>query len=190
MQFPAELLEPEERILWSAQPRQGVRFQPRDWYVVPASLLMFVICILFTAISGFSLYAAFANGDQMEIPFLFMFPLIGLALCVAGYQVAIGRFFRDAAERSRTLYALTDKRAFLVVTGPGGYNGYLPVNRETAFVIVPGFDGYASVRIASDAALYSSEWIARDPPAYFEFNEIKDATQAAAILNRIKDNRV
>jgi hypothetical protein len=187
--IPTRLLEPGERILWSARPRQGVRFQPSDWYVIPFSMIWFGFCIAWTAIAGYALYAAFKNADSMEIPFLFLFPLIGLAFCAVGYQFAIGRFFKDAAARARTLYALSNKRAFVAVAGPGGYVAFLPIDRETIFEAQPEAHGFGTLKFTSGTAVVADSGPDPEPHDGFAFADAPDLDNAAFILRRIQEGR-
>jgi hypothetical protein len=187
--IPSDVLEPGERIVWSAQPRQGIRFRPSDWYVIPFSLVWFGFCIVWTAVAGYALYAAFKNADSMEIPFLFMFPLVGLAFCAVGYQFAIGRFFKDAAVRARTLYALTNKRAFIAVGGPGGSLSALVITRDTTYETTAPDAGFATLTFTSGTAIVADGKPNWDAPASFAFEDAPKLDDAKFIIRRIQEDR-
>ena len=99
---PSEIvdaLDRGERILWSGQPRQGLRLRGGDAFLIPFSLFW----------GGFSLFAAsaaFHGRDPFGMLVTTLFAAMGL------YLIA-GRFFVDAAQRRRTFYAVTSERIMI-----------------------------------------------------------------------------
>ena len=67
-------LEPDERVLWAGQPRQGLRFSWFDLYAVPFGLFFFGFAVLWTtgAYHGMPIFALFG------VPFL----LVGAYVCL------------------------------------------------------------------------------------------------------------
>ncbi len=93
-------LGPGERLLWSGQPRRGIRLQPADAVFISFTLLWsgFAIVWEYQAIEGAGLFFALAG-----VPFILI-----------GVYMIVGRFFADARRRAKTAYALTDQRVLIV----------------------------------------------------------------------------
>lgn len=187
--IPSHLLEPGERILWHARPRQGLIWRPADWFTVPFSILWFGFSLVWTAFSSYALYAAIRHADHFEWPFLIVFPLIGVVFCVVGYQFAIGRFFKDANERAQTFYALSNTRAFVLLQGADGHVAYLPVSPDTEFEHSVGPDGFGALRFLSGMAVFAQSRPNREPLSTFEFSDVRGLDDALRVIKRIQENR-
>lgn len=94
-------LEPGERLIWAAQPVQGIKFRTIDFFGVPFSILW----------AGFAFYWEYSviKGGAP-----FMFVLFGVPFVLIGVYVTVGRFFLDAWLRSKTYYGLTNDRVVIV----------------------------------------------------------------------------
>jgi hypothetical protein len=97
-----------ERLLWVGRPPQGIMFRRSDWVAIPFSLMWggFAICWECAA-SG-----VFNRGRFNPCPATFGLPFVAI-----GLYMIIGRFFHDAWQRERTWYALTDRRALILLVG-------------------------------------------------------------------------
>ena len=89
-----------ERVVWTGYPAQGLRFGPRDMFLVPFSALWL----------GFAVFWEMQASRASDA----FFDLWGAMFIVIGAFLFIGRFFIDAYVRSRTLYAVTTDRALLL----------------------------------------------------------------------------
>ena len=102
-------LASNEKLLWTGQPRRGLRLRATDALAIPFSLLW----------CGFAIFWEWSVLKQGAPGF---FALWGIPFVAIGLYVVFGRFFVDALQRARTYYALTDQRA-LIISGL--------VNRQT-----------------------------------------------------------
>jgi hypothetical protein len=106
-------LEQTERVVWAAQPLQGVRLRPYDVFLIPFSLLWGGFAIFWELMA---LGILFAHGESEGAPgaLRIMFPLFGLPFVLVGLYLIFGRFIVDARRRSRTFYGVTNERVIIV----------------------------------------------------------------------------
>jgi len=102
-QVLSDLLGPNERLLWSGRPRQGVFLRSADAIAIPFS-------IFWTCGAVFWVIMASRSPDKAFL--LFGIPFVGI-----GVYMLIVRFFVDSWQRANTTYGLTDQRV-VIVSGP------------------------------------------------------------------------
>ena len=95
------LLGSGEHLVWSGRPRGGIMFHPVDVLLIPFSVLW----------AGFAVSWEAAVITAQAPRFML---LLGLPFVAVGLYMVGGRFFADARRRSRTYYALTNRRALIV----------------------------------------------------------------------------
>ncbi len=100
-------LDPNEELLWSGIPRQGVFLQFRDLWMIPLSLL-------WGSFAFFWEYQAVQRLRQSPDNEAVLMALFGLPFVLVGLYWIFGRFFFDAWRRRHTFYGLTDKRVVIV----------------------------------------------------------------------------
>ena len=106
-------LDPTERILWSGRPRQGLRLQASDAIAIPFSLMWGGFAFFW---EGTVIHLFWTTPAGTRGPLAF-FVLFGSVFATVGAYLVLGRFFADARTRARTWYAITDRRALIVVVG-------------------------------------------------------------------------
>ena len=94
-------LQPEERLLWSGAPDQGVRFRSQDAFLIPFSLLWCGFAVFWT-------FSATSAGAPI------FFTLWGLMFVCIGLFFVFGRFVADAMKRKNTSYGITNQRALIL----------------------------------------------------------------------------
>ncbi len=104
-EFPEEALtsrlDKGERLLWSGQPRRGIRLRAQDAFIIPFSILW----------CGFAIFwetTAILGGAPL------FFALWGIPFVCVGLYFVFGRFIADARSRARTFYGVTDERIIIV----------------------------------------------------------------------------
>jgi hypothetical protein len=126
----ARLLNEGEHVAWVGRPALRKVFAPGDWYCVPFSAVWAGLAVwgLFIA------RPASSTAQPCQLPICldngFCYPaqcppavhsshwpqVIGaVVFAVAALYVTVGRFLRKAWRKSRTVYALTDRRAIALV---------------------------------------------------------------------------
>jgi hypothetical protein len=100
-------LSPGERLVWSGQPRGGVRLRASDAVAIPFSIFWCGFAVLWEVIA---LLASNRGGGLIAL----VFPLFGVPFVVIGLYLLVGRFFVDAKARQRTFYGVTTERIVIV----------------------------------------------------------------------------
>jgi hypothetical protein len=94
----------DETVRWTGEPPSGLLWRSTDWILVPFSLMW----------GGFAL---FWESMVISAGAPLVMKLWGVPFVCVGLYLIVGRFFWDANLRARTRYAVTDRAAYIVVTG-------------------------------------------------------------------------
>jgi hypothetical protein len=97
-------IPPDEAVRWTGEPPTGLLWRTSDWVLVPFSLMW----------GGFAL---FWESMVISAGAPLVMALFGVPFVVLGAYLIAGRFFWDANVRARTRYAVTDRAAYIVVSG-------------------------------------------------------------------------
>lgn len=106
-------LDPGERLLWSGQPKRGVRLQAGDVFLIPFSLVWGGFALFWEA--GVLGLVHLDSRHPANHPPLFM-AVFGIPFVLIGLYMIFGRFFYDAASRHRTWYGITNRRLVILKT--------------------------------------------------------------------------
>ncbi len=106
----APFLDPGEKLLWSGQPRQGVRLQAGDVVMIPFSLMWGGFAIFWEA----TVLGLVAPGGRPHAKAPVFMALWGIPFVLVGLYMIVGRFFYDAALRRKTWYGVTDRRVIIL----------------------------------------------------------------------------
>jgi hypothetical protein len=114
--FSSELL-PGESLEWTGRPSPAVIFHQEDWFAIPFSLLWGGFAI-FWLLGAAGIWDVFTNKPQHTFQYLGI--IGGAPFVLIGQYMIWGRFAYQAWKKRRTLYALSGRRALIVVQGLNG----------------------------------------------------------------------
>jgi hypothetical protein len=139
----ADRLLAGERIVWSGRPATGVMFTPRDFFLVPFSVVWIGFAVVWTGAVAFS---------EAGLGFVFY----GLVFVSIGVAIMGGRFFLDAWLRSGTRYALTDRRVLISRPRPFGDFIAVSLDRLPDARLTEGKGGRGSIRFGQSTSFFGT----------------------------------
>ena len=104
----SQQLSSGERLVWSGQPRSGIRFRGADALLIPFSIVWCGFAVFWEVMA--STAAVVANGRAGATAF----PLFGVPFVLIGLYFVFGRFIFEARLRARTFYGVTNERVIIV----------------------------------------------------------------------------
>jgi len=160
-------LASNEKLLWTGQPRPGLRLRATDALAIPFSLLW----------CGFAIFWEWSVLKQGAPGF---FALWGIPFVAIGLYVVFGRFFVDALQCARTYYALTDQRALIMSGLVNRQTKSLPLRTMTDITVAERADGSGTITLAPSTGMYSwlggSGWPGASryqPPAFEMIDDVR-----------------
>ena len=133
------MLDPDETILWQGHPpTKLLLFSKPDVFLVPFSLVW----------AGFAVPGSISTflwpKSLVELPFALLF-------LVASIYFSIGRFFISQRMRKKTVYCVSNKRAFIATYGISGRIDSKPLHPSLAIALEPSEPGSITL---GDPALF------------------------------------
>jgi len=127
-----------EKVLWSGRPGQGLLFSARDALLIPFSLLW----------GGF---AVFWEASVMRTSAPVFFRLWGVPFVLVGLYLVAGRFVVDAWLRSKTRYAVTNRRVLIARSGSFSRFTAVSLDRLPDLQLSEGANGRGTIRFGQAA---------------------------------------
>jgi hypothetical protein len=158
-------------------------FRKSDWFLVPFSFLWFGFALFWTT-SVFWISANAPSGPPI------VFPIFGSVFVCVGFYMAIGRFFWDAYVRSQTLYALTNKRAIILVRQPFRQIRSVELAAGTKVETEESADGSGSIIFGGRTpATYSRGWQPAGVSADFMFERVSGVRNVVGVVRGIQSKQ-
>ena len=126
-------LDRGERILWEGAPVRGIRVRGADIGKSLFGLFFFSFAVFWVYMAS-----SMSRGGPGPAGFGLIFPLFGLPFVAVGAYLLFGQYFWKAYVRSRTRYALTDKRAIVATNALGRKLKSYPIGEGTRLEYEPG----------------------------------------------------
>jgi len=164
----------DERLLWSDQPRPGVRLRAVDLVVVPFTLM-------WAGFAFFWEYTVLRTGAP------WFFKLWGIPFVLIGVYLVAGRFFWDAYQRSRTYYGLSNQRVLIVTRGSRLKVKSLALATLGEVTVSSSADGWGSIQFGSSpwgkgTPFAGANWPGAQGPPSFEM--IADAGRVHEMIRQ------
>jgi hypothetical protein len=175
----SRLLGPGERLLWTGQPRQGIRFYSIDWLYL---VLSFGVGATFTPV--------LAESWQAQ-PVEWIGVCFGLAVFSYLVWFWVYRLRWDRDRRRRTTYFLTDRHAFIVQSPPGAVTHRIVLGTLRHLSHVTRRDGSGTIAFGKwwPEPPWSSRDLAPGPSLWrpgLAFEQIQDAQAVFALIQRTR----
>lgn len=175
-------LASDERLIWSGTPGRGLRVRSSDALMIPFSLVW----------GGFAFFWEYSvffglepSGQPSRSPQPLFMKLWGIPFVAMGLYLIVGRFFGDAYQRARTVYAVTDQRILILTQVFGKRVRSLSLRTLPEMTLAEKSDGSGTITFGAStfgATAFGTNRRGERPPA-FEFIErarnVQDLIQSA-----------
>lgn len=181
--FSSELL-PGESLQWTGSPNTSVIFHKEDWGAIPFSLMWGGFAIFWILLATGTLGNVTRNPNEGSSWFGVIW---GTPFVLIGQYLIWGRFVYAYWKKQRTFYALSNRRALILVRGWNGrtsssayFEGMTLIDKWV------GSDGIGSI---SFGAPFTGEWQwgKNNPPRPPTFDDIDAADSVYQIAITLRD---
>lgn len=170
-------LQPGERLLWTGRPRQGLVLRGAEWRGLLGSLMWAVVALVFVA----NLWRAGLSLTDL---------VAGAALLLYALYSTLGRVVLAAWLRSRTHYAVTDRRILIIRGRDQGAVQSVDLKPDAQVTPDIRADGSGSITFSEGQLVATGRRgrraRRRAPPA---FEDIPDAQQVHALIQQVMQAR-
>ena len=132
-------LTPNERLLWSGAPRQGLMFRPYDAVLIPFSIV-------------WASFAVFWEWTAIGHPNAIILALWGIPFVLIGAYMVVGRFFTDVWVRKRTAYGVTNQRVIIISASPRRTVRTIPLRAIPEMSLSERADGSGTITFGPSGA--------------------------------------
>lgn len=162
--FSGRLL-PGERVIWSGRAGAGIMFTAQDIFLVPFSLIWCGFAVFWTVM---------ASGHGAPV----FFDVFGLAFVCVGVYFVAGRFVVDAWIRSGLRYAVTDRRALILRSGPLSDFTAVSLDRLADIRLKEEANGRGTIRFGRSAGVWGGRGVSWSPaldptPAFLAIDDVR-----------------
>lgn len=186
MEHDGFALREDEELLWQGRPPGGVIFRTYDIFFVPFSIIWTGFAIFWTLIVYLEFAPEMIASGEIEpeaIPFL----IIGPFFVIVGMSFTVGRFFIDSMRRSRTRYAITNKRAIIRRIKREEEIDSLPITRSLKVKMKGRSVGDILFGEGNPISFFMSPMQIAGPPHPFMFERIPDVRAVYDLILEIQD---
>lgn len=162
-------LDDGEVLLWQGQPSARVAFDLGLATVLPS-----IFGVLFASAAIVIAFQALMAGEPLALVFALPFFAVGAFL-------AIGRFYWDAYRRSKTRYALTNRRALVARSHRGRSIQSYPIRSDAPIELYQGREDTVSF-----GGMLRTDRQGRPYPTRHAFERIKNGAHVARLLRQVQ----
>ncbi len=166
-------LLPGETVIWSGRPGRGLLLIGRDGLLIPFSLMW----------GGFAVYWE-ASVVRTSAPVLFR--LWGVPFVLVGLYFIAGRFVVDAWIRSKTHYAVTNRRILIARSGPFGKFTTLSLDLLPEVQLSEHANGRGTLRFGQPAPYWGRGGFASWTPALDATPQFLAIDDARSVFDQIQ----
>jgi hypothetical protein len=177
-------LSPGETVQWSGQPNARVIFHGEDWGFVPFSLLWGGFAI-FWLLGASGIWDIWNNHPNKNFGWFGV--VWGTPFVLVGQYMIWGRFVHEYWKKHRTYYALTTKRALIVVDGLRGRTASSAYFENTG-IIEKSVRKDGIGRISFGGSVTGEwRWGRNNPPRPPTFDDVDSADSVYQIAARLRE---
>ena len=174
-QAVASYLALDENVIWSGRPRQGLMLRSAELFFIPFSLLWCGFAIFWEA-------SVITEGGPT------FFAVFGVPFVLIGLYMVFGRFFVDARNRARTVYAVTNQRVIVVAVSSKSTCRSALLGQVTDITLSEKAAGRGTITFGPEHHAFawpgSASWPGSTDGTPLRFEAIEDARSVYELVRR------